>query len=199
MSNTSTTTWAAAPNIPWPICPIPPYRACLLYTSYGEMDVLRIFDNPSLGSYYKFLEKYEKYYHVRLSDREEKVIDCVSKKLASGKRIHELVLLNRMLSYNHRVIGSLKRSLNEEYGIMLKEKSAESVVNVMTNKFPAGFGKKTYADCIFLEKEDQGNDYKISKSFEVMLENPEFYAILKELVEFGTVSYTHLDVYKRQT
>lgn len=159
------------------------------FDRYGEMDVLRIFDNPSLGSYYKFLERYEKDYHVRLSDREEKVIEFVSKKLASGKRIHELVLLNRMLSYNHRVIGSLKRSLNEEYGIMLKEKSAESVVNVMTNKFPAGFGKKTYADCIFLEKEDQGNDYKISKSFEVMLENPEFYAILKELVEFGISRY----------
>lgn len=30
------------------------------FDKYGEMDVLRIFDNNSLGSYYKFLVKYEK-------------------------------------------------------------------------------------------------------------------------------------------
>ena len=36
------------------------------FDRYGEMDVLRIFDNNSLGSYYKFLVKYEKDYKVRL-------------------------------------------------------------------------------------------------------------------------------------
>ena len=37
------------------------------FDDYGEMDVIRIFDNNSLGSYYKFLVKYEKEYKVRLS------------------------------------------------------------------------------------------------------------------------------------
>ena len=37
------------------------------FDKYGEMDVLRIFDNNSLGSYYKFLVKYEKEYTIRLS------------------------------------------------------------------------------------------------------------------------------------
>ena len=69
------------------------------FDDYGEMDVLRIFDNGSLGSYYKFLVKYEKEYKVRLSAEEEKVVEFVSKKLASGKRIQELKLLKRMLTY----------------------------------------------------------------------------------------------------
>ena len=60
------------------------------FDNYGEMDVLRIFDNNSLGSYYKFLVKYEKEYTVRLSSAEEKVVEFISRKLASGKRIHEL-------------------------------------------------------------------------------------------------------------
>ena len=67
------------------------------FDKYGEMDVLRIFDNNSLGSYYKFLVKYEKEYTIRLSEDEEKVIEFISKKLASGKRIHELELLKRTL------------------------------------------------------------------------------------------------------
>lgn len=54
------------------------------FDKYGEMDVLRIFDNNSLGSYYKFLVKYEKEYTIRLSKDEESVIEFVSKKLANS-------------------------------------------------------------------------------------------------------------------
>ena len=72
------------------------------------MDVLRIFDNNSLGSYYKFLVKYEKEYKIRLSTDEEKVIEFISKKLASGKRIHELELLKRLLTYKHGVFNQLR-------------------------------------------------------------------------------------------
>ena len=59
------------------------------FDKYGEMDVLRIFDNNSLGSYYKFLVKYEKGYTIRLSEDEEKVIEFISKKIAIANLIHE--------------------------------------------------------------------------------------------------------------
>ena len=159
------------------------------FDQYGEMDVLRIFDNKSLGSYYKFLVKYEKDYSVRLSEAEEKVIEFVSKKLASGKRIHELELLNRMLYYQNGLMGLLKNSLEDQYGIELQENGTQNIINVMTNEFPSGSSKKTYADCVFLEKEDVVDDYCISSSFSRMLENPKFYEILKELIEFGIERY----------
>ena len=54
------------------------------FDDYGEMDVMRIFDNNSLRSYYKFLVKYEKEYKIRLSEDEEKVIEFVSKKFPAG-------------------------------------------------------------------------------------------------------------------
>ena len=68
------------------------------FDDYGEMDVLRIFDNKSLGSYYKFLVKYEKDYTIRLSEMKEKIVEFISKKLANGKRIQELQLLKRTLA-----------------------------------------------------------------------------------------------------
>lgn len=162
------------------------------FDKYGEMDVLRIFDNNSLGSYYKFLVKYEKEYQVRLSKTEEKVVEFVSKKLASGKRIHELALLNRMLTFGHGLIGALQESLQTNYGQSMTRDCMENVVNIMTNEFPAGTGKKTYEECVFLEKEDrdgQENEYKTSTTMAQMLQNQEFYAILKELVEFGMERY----------
>ena len=79
------------------------------FDKYGEMDVLRIFDNSSLGSYYKFLVKYEKEYTIRLSEDEEKVIEFISKKLASGKRVYELELLKYLMDCPNNPIGLVAR------------------------------------------------------------------------------------------
>jgi len=67
--------------------------------------------------------------------------------------------------------------------------------------------KKTYAQCVFLKKEQ--DDYGISDSYEKMLQNPEFCAILEELVDFGIsrykVNYSHhyqdtnLELYQKYT
>lgn len=157
------------------------------FDKYGEMDVLRIFDNNSLGSYYKFLVKYEKEYTIRLSEDEEKAIEFISKKLASGKRIHELELLKRTLQYHHGIIGRLQKHLSEKYHCEMDEYCTENVINMMTNEFPTSAAKKTYAQCVFLKKEQ--DDYGISDSYEKMLQNPEFCAILEELVDFGISRY----------
>ena len=161
------------------------------FGDYGEMDVIRIFDNNSLGSYYKFLVKYEKEYTIRLSEDEEKVIEFVSKKLASGKRIQELQLLKRILVYTRGIskIGLFAGLENDlkSYGKVMSKDQQENIIHVMTNEFPAGSGKKTYAQCVFIEKDD--SDYKPAKSFAEMLANNDFYNILKELVDFGISRY----------
>jgi len=162
------------------------------FDDYGEMDVLRIFDNNSLGSYYKFLVKYEKEYKIRLSAEEEKVIEFVSKKLASGKRIQELKLLKRMLAYTHRMLlfSGLKQEIKDAYGIQMSENQKKNIINIMTNEFSTGASKNTYADCVFIEKDEgTGDDYLVSKSFGEMLSNKEFFEILNELIEFGISRY----------
>ena len=171
------------------------------FDDYGEMDVIRIFDNNSLGSYYKFLVKYEKEYKIRLSEDEEKVIEFVSKKLASGKRIQELKLLKRILAYKPGLSKlGLFAGLSDdmkEYGKDISQDQQENIVNVMTNEFPAGSGKKTYSQCVFIEKE--GADYIPAKSFLAMLSNDEFYNLFKELVDFGISRYErdYRDCYKQ--
>lgn len=181
------------------------------FDDYGEMDVIRIFDNSSLGSYYKFLKKYEKEYKIRLSADEEKIIEFVSKKLASGKRIQELQMLRRILAYAHGLsrqglFASLAADM-EEYGKSVSREQKENLVRVMTNEFPAGASKKTYAECVFIEEE--GADYKPTKAFLQMLENDDFYAMLKEIIEFGisrherdyknTYDQTDLVLYQKYT
>ena len=157
------------------------------FEKYGEMDVLRIFDNNSLGSYYKFLVKYEKEYTIRLPEDEEKVIEFISKKLASGKRVYELELLKHLIDCPHNPISWLRELSSKKYHHFIDNNCAGNIINVMTNEFPTSAAKKTYAQCVFLEKE--GNDYCASRSFMKMLDNPEFRSILEELLDFGIARY----------
>ena len=73
------------------------------------------------------------------------------------------------------------------YGKSISKEQKENIINVMTNEFPAGSGKKTYAQCVFIEKE--GNDYKPTNTFLEMLLNKDFYNVIKELVDFGISRY----------
>ena len=157
------------------------------FDEYGEMDVLRIFDNSSLGSYYKFLVKYEKEYTVRLSDKEEQIIEFVSKKLASGKRIQELKLLKRILAYARGIsvmglFAGLNKDMNDQ-GRQLSEKQKSNIINIMTNEFSSGSGKNTYSECVFIEP--KAEDYVPASSLLECLSNKDFYDILSELVDFG--------------
>lgn len=161
------------------------------FDDYGEMDVLRIFDNNSLGSYYKFLVKYEKEYTIRLSEDEEKVIEFVSKKLADGKRIHELQMFKRILTYARGFARTgLFKALAEDlqpYGKTVSAEHKNNIINIMTNQFPAGSSKNTYSQCVFIE--EKNGDYAITESFSFMLMNKEFYDVLSELIDFGISRY----------
>lgn len=157
---------------------------------YDSIDPLRIFDNSSLGSYHKFLTKYEKEYDIKLDSTQELFIEFISKKLAAGKRVHELELIKCAIYNKIDLISKLKQILKEEYGINFKNSTETSVVNVLTNEFPSGTGRDTYNDCIFLEK--YNSDYKISDVFLKNLKSQEFKDIVLELIEFGINRYKRL-------
>jgi len=84
-------------------------------------------------------------------------------------------------------MGILGKTLAEQYGIRMEEKTRENVVKVMTNEFPSGSGKNTYKNCVFLQEE--GDDYTIAPEFRKMLGNSDFRDIIKELVDFGISRY----------
>ncbi|WP_143317463.1 DEAD/DEAH box helicase [Clostridium sp. HBUAS56017] len=154
---------------------------------YDSIDPIRIFDNNSLSSYHKFLTKYEKEYNIKLTPVQELFIEFISKKLASGKRVHELELLKCAINHKIDLITRLKQILKEQYDIKFKNSTETSVVNVLTNQFASGTGKETYKDCIFLEKYNE--DYKISNVFMENLKCQEFKDIVVELIEFGIYRY----------
>ncbi len=160
------------------------------FDSHDSIDPLRIFDNKSLGSYHKFLTKYEKEYEIELNSIQESFIEFISIKLASGKRIHELEMIKCAINYKVDLMSKLKNILKEEYHINFKDNTETSLVNVLTNQFASGSAKNTYNDCVFLEKNNL--DYTISDTFMENLKCQEFKEIVIELIEFGIDRYKNL-------
>lgn len=157
------------------------------FNLHDSIDPIRIFDNNSLGSYHKFLTKYEKEYMVQLSSIQESFIEFISKKLASGKRIHELEMIRCTINYKVDLTYKLRCILKEQYDINFKHSTETSIVNVLTNQFASGTAKATYKECIFLEK--YGLDYKTSEVFIENLKNKEFKEMIEELIQFGIDRY----------
>lgn len=152
------------------------------FDKYGSIDPLRIFDSPSLGSYYAFLSKYEKAYSIRFGKEKQEILEFISKKLASGKRAHELYVLNDLLSGQTAVMARLFEYLQDN-GLDCSSQTARNVANVLTNAFASGSAKNTYKNCVFIKAKD--GDWVISDSFAELLSDADFYAAVKELVEFG--------------
>ena len=158
------------------------------FDKYEAIDPLRIFDNKNLGSYHIFLKKYEKDYDVQLNDTEELFIEFISKKLASGKRPHELLLLKSILENETNLIDNLIVTLKDTYNINFNNITKTNIINILTNEFPTGTGRKTYSKCIFIEKKD--TEYVASKEFLSLLKNVFFKDMIYELIDFGLRRYS---------
>lgn len=159
------------------------------FENFGTIDIIKIFDR--CGSYYNFLIEYDdKDYSVRLNDDEEKIIKLLSKKIAKGKRVHELEMLKRIVKYRSIQIREYKELMNSKYGIKVTHEEEKSMVSNMRNEFPAPEEQKKYSSCVFLEKE--AGEYSITSNFKRYLENPIFSQMVEEIVDYGVSRYQKL-------
>lgn len=127
--------------------------------------------------------KHDEEYTIRFDDTKVKYLEFISKKLALGKRVHELIVLKCILLGQTNLMNELKTSLVEDYHLVVKDKTITNVVNVLTNEFSTGTGKLTYKECIFIEKDQE--DYRASSAFLTALDDQAFCDMVDDLVEFG--------------
>lgn len=156
------------------------------FETFNTIDMTCIFDNPNLGSYHNFLKKYEKEYQYKnaLSDKQEEMLLFVSQKIADGKRADELLLLRRALTYYSNLEQHLSEDLKNYCGIQNSKRRRKNVVKVLTNDFvPAETQKKKFSRSIFVK--ENGDQLEISNELETEKEDPVFWELMLELVEYG--------------
>lgn len=149
------------------------------FDQYESLDVCKIFDK--FGSYYTFLVKYDSDdFTIRFDKQKEQIIEYISKKLAKGKRVHELIVLKRLLAYNQNFSSVEITDIKEAY-------LQESIVGNLSNTFCKEQEREKYKYCKFIEKSD-GN-FHSSGNFQESLKDKEFRKMVNELVEFGIHRY----------
>ncbi len=157
------------------------------FDEYGELDPLRIID--ACGSYHEFLCRYEPDYEGSLDSVQTEMLEFVSRKFASGKRVHELALLNLILNDSEELMRDWELVMSSRYGFDIDEIVRTNVINVLTNEFfGIGAARETFKNSVFLSMDDSGV-YRASKTFAKALENDAFRSMIHELVSFGLGRY----------
>ena len=151
------------------------------FYDYGTIDVTKFFDK--LGSYHEFLKKYEADYTTEMSAKEEEILQFISRKLAKGKRIDELVVLKGLLENEPRIQQYYKKFMKIRYKTDVQDEVTHSVLRNLTNEFAKNEDQKKFTACVFL-KAEEGN-YEIASEFHQLLSHPEFRSAVTELVDFG--------------
>ena len=174
------------------------------FEKYGAIDVQRIFQNKSLGSYHGFLKKYEKDYKVTFSKQEEDYLKFISTKLSSGKRVQELETIRLAIEKKANLMNYLKEEMQNTYNITIPDVGYETIQNILTQNFATGTGKDTYKDITIIDEHNN-----ISSNFSKLLVNNEFKRQIIEVIDYAINQYkkeyserykdTDLCLYKKYT
>ncbi len=190
------------------------------FDKYGEIDPLRIlalmektdFKKIGRSSYYGFLVKYDDM-PDELSDYENHILEFVSQKFASGKRLNEILMLEALMDSvavefecghlgaessnvdkaevgksdlsgaDADVITNWRQRMQEE-GLPVGKFSEENIISIMTGNFyNVGSSGKRFANCVLIE--NKTGHWRIADSFLKALKNNSFRVAMKEVLEFA--------------
>ena len=166
----------------------------------GELDPLRIIDKK--GSYQAFLRDYEEDFTEKWSDKQYQILEYISRKFASGMRIHELALL-RILIDEPELSELWESLLANRYGVVMNDHIVQNVEDVLAGKFFRGDRFQITLAC------RTPGGFKLSTVFEDALKNEAFHTAIRELLDFGIYRYrrdyskpyagTQFNLYKKYT
>lgn len=150
------------------------------FDEMGELDPLRQID--VWGSYQAFLLDSDKEFADTLTGYQLNVLEFISRKFASGMRIHELSLLNILINHPD-LIDLWEDSLSRKYNVHLDNLTKTSVFNVLQGRF---FREEKFK--IQLIENDAGTP-NLSQEFKDALNSDSFKNAVNELINFGISRY----------
>lgn len=170
------------------------------FDDMGELDPLRLID--TWGSYQAFLLDSDDDYQVPLTKYQLDVLKFLSRKFASGMRIHELSLLDILIN-SPDTVDLWESYLKDKHGIKMNDITRSSVFNVLEGKFFRGNAFKLK----LVEVID--NIPTLSEEFQDALLSAKFKEAVVELIRFGIYRYnkdysdnypgTSFNLYKKYT
>lgn len=155
------------------------------FDRYGAISPLLFIENKGLKHYGQFLNKVGE--NVELTEIESEILSFVTKELATGKRPHELVLLDELLA-KQNISQADYISLLAKNSIYTNNQVLQSVENILTlSFFDIKTGKTTkkmqYGNQALITK-DQGS-YRLSAVLQESLNDNCFKNLLVDAIKTG--------------
>lgn len=155
------------------------------FYNYGDIDPLILLDYSN--TYHDFLYLVDKEYAIDLSERQIKTLEFISNLLVNGKRPHELVILEELLTSGSYNIENIRKELNIKYEVSAHDESLISAIRFIQKKFMNKNSEKNkYKYVEFLELDD---DTKISRNFYSDLQNVNFKSQTQDLIQLGLLKF----------
>ena len=165
------------------------------FDKYGEMDPLRIvaymdsisdYKKRGICSYHGFLVALDGL-EEKLSPVENHILEFISQKFASGKRLNEILMLEVMMRDTADVLDGWEKEMQLS-GLQCSRLAKENIVNIMSGVYyDCGSAGKRFSDCKLIEKTATG--WSISCMFANAIRNPEFVSELKSVIAFARSRY----------
>lgn len=150
------------------------------FDEMGELDPLRIIER--FGSYQAFLCECEPDFKENWSDTQYQILEFISRKFASGMRVHELALL-RILVNQPDLVDLYEEVLEDKYGIVLDDLTRNSITSVLNGSFFRG----DRFNVVLVNT--QNNVFSLSEKFKNALRDDQYRKVIRELIDFGIYRY----------
>lgn len=116
------------------------------FLNNNEFDPILILEHDTITCYYDYL-KYRKEENIGvLNDEEQASLKFISKKLARGKRPHELIILKFLRDNGYFKVSEIQEYLNENYGLEDSFESIKGAINVLSLNFYKKADENSYQD-----------------------------------------------------
>lgn len=155
----------------------------LLIDFYNEKSVDPEIIGTAKKSYYSFLLSYDKDFSTsidKIDDESVKVLELLSREFLNGKRVHEVLLLEYLLT--HKAISMKELEfLYKENGLYFSDKTIDSVIAMLDMTFYTSATRNTYAKTAIITVNDE--IIKFTESVEEMLTNDIFRMFFVDVIE----------------
>ncbi|PHR69565.1 MAG: restriction endonuclease subunit R [Arcobacter sp.] len=142
-------------------------RAAKAYVSYSK-------------SYFNFIKHLEDGYTEKVSEEESTLLELIGKNIANGKRVEEVILLEKLVNMENFSFTSLQDTISKSYDYLINE----SVIISLLSNLNFNFINKTLDIVTF-----KNGSFFISNYFSSMLNNKTFKTFLLDLLNYSLYDY----------
>lgn len=139
-----------------------------------------------LGTYYNYLVKKNEI-DIMLPEASVDILKFVTREIASGQRLHELILINYFMDSPDGILNIEEiRTIFEKHQLPTDKPILQNVLNTLSTEFYVGGYKKTYQNGAIIEVID--NKIAATENFKGALRDTFFVTLLIDLVKLGVLN-----------